>query len=73
VLGEYDVASCTSAVLIALNLRDEAVEADLALPAYAARSARDLIAGQTTTVAAGGGLRLSFQPYERRVLWLRSR
>jgi beta-galactosidase GanA len=58
------------AVLIALNLRDEAVEADLALPAYPARSARDLIADQPVGREEHGELKLVFHPYESRVLWL---
>jgi len=57
-------------VIIALNLRDEAVEAELTTRGCAAGDARDLIAGQTVTVEAGGRVRLAFRPYESRVLWL---
>ena len=59
------------AVLIALNLRDEATQAELTVPAFAAHKAHDLIADQPVTVEEEGRLALSFQPYESRVLWLR--
>ena len=60
------------AILIALNLRDAAVEADVTIPACAAQEAHDLIAGQPVTLAGNGRLNLSFRPYESRVLWLQS-
>jgi hypothetical protein len=58
------------AILIALNLRDAAAEAELTVPAYPTKTACDLIAGQPVTLADGGRLSLSFRPYESRVLWL---
>ncbi|MBM3473753.1 MAG: hypothetical protein FJX75_10835 [Armatimonadetes bacterium] len=69
-VASLPLAPDRGALLIALNLRNEAMEVDLTTRDGAAREARDLVADQPLAMGEGGRLKLAFRPYESRVLWL---